>query len=377
MKSWETVNGETLERLSCVDLEDSLNRYGGECMAVHRVDLYNELLRLATEGEGFPASLRLGAKVVSGDDGSLLLNNGERLEADLIIGADGLHSVVRDAVLGPNAATPTATVISAFRSLIPTDKLENAMTRSEALHELVVSKNHGSTILADTTAKEERHIVWYGCRGGEVQNVVGVHSNRPNTDQGADHKASLLAEFGHFSPGVLELLKLAEEVSCWRLYDFMPFSHWTSHNAVLIGDAAHPMLPFGGQAANQAMEDAGALGVLFKDVSRKDEIGERLRLFEEVRRGRSAAIQILSSRRVGREKEVEAELRQFATGEIPPTTFEERLNHAYGYDVLKASEEKLESFQGLNIPPTILPSKDDSTPKNGFMPRVNEIVIDR
>lgn len=72
------------------------------------------------------------------------------------------------------------------------------------------------------------------------------------------------------------------------------------------------MLPFGGQGSNQAMEDAGALGYLFKGVDDPNAIEERLSLFELARKNRASRVQVLSKARIGREKDVEQELRQYA-----------------------------------------------------------------
>lgn len=75
------------------------------------------------------------------------------------------------------------------------------------------------------------------------------------------------------------------------------------------------MLPFGGQAANQAIEDGGALGVLLSDVNDNTEIPQRIRVFESVKKDRTSIIQILSSVRIGRENEVKEKLRSFAHSE--------------------------------------------------------------
>lgn len=342
LQSWETVNAETLQRISCVDFANSIKRYGFNVMAVHRVDLHNELLRLATEGNAAPISLRLDTKVtVTGGERFLHLNNGKRLDADLIIGADGAHSAVREAVLRPHLPRPMNTDLSAFRLLIPTAKLIEHMSQSQALRELYSIKAKGSSIYADTTAEKERHLVWYDCRGGEVQNIVGIHPTRRYDANHTTPKQALLADFRHFSAGLVELLGLAEEVACWPLNEYSPLSHWRSNNVILIGDAAHPMLPFGGQAANQALEDAGALGELLKNIQSEGDLYERLRQFEELRRSRANAIQILSSVRVGMEEKVQARLRDFAAGEKAPSTFEERISHAYNYDVIKECQERL------------------------------------
>ena len=90
------------------------------------------------------------------------------------------------------------------------------------------------------------------------------------------------------------------------------------------------MLPFGGQGANQALEDGGALGYLFRGVENAAEIPTRLALFETVRRKRASRIQILSTVRIGKEIEVEKLLQEYdEPGVSRPTNFEERTHHDF------------------------------------------------
>lgn len=123
---------------------------------------------------------------------------------------------------------------------------------------------------------------------------------------------------------------MSEEVKCWPLSIHDPLPKWKYGKVVLIGDAAHPvsvltrflryyaernsfaqMLPFGGQGSNQAIEDGGALGYLLQGVEKAEEISSRLELFEKVRRNRASRVQTLSKVRIGREKEVEQELKRY------------------------------------------------------------------
>ncbi len=159
---WESVEGTTLDQISTLDFRDAVERYGVPVMAVHRVDLHNELLRLALDGED-AASLRLGAKISNSnaEKGVIELDDGSVHQAGLIIAADGLHSVLRSAVLKQDSK-PSPTGLSAFRFLMPTKKLES----DHALSELLKWKVQGSTIMADTTDTiNERHLVWYSCQG--------------------------------------------------------------------------------------------------------------------------------------------------------------------------------------------------------------------
>ena len=167
MTVWESVDGTSLERISALDFEHAEEEYGAPFMAVHRVDLHKELYRLAledTDDEGRPtAKLHLAAPVVkaSTDQGTIELKDGSVHEADLIVAADGLHSVVRGEVL-KNEGKPTPSGLSAFRFLASTKTLKD----EQELDNLLRWKVRGATILADINDLEnERHMVWYDCQG--------------------------------------------------------------------------------------------------------------------------------------------------------------------------------------------------------------------
>ena len=163
---WESVHGDSLERISALDFTDANEKYGDYFMAVHRIDLHKELLRLALneEGEGQAAALRLASPVVetNPEEGWVKIQDGAVHSADLIVAADGLHSVVRTAAL-QREATPEHSGLSAFRFLADTETLR----QDESIRKLMEEwKVPGATILADTTDKvNERHMVWYDCQG--------------------------------------------------------------------------------------------------------------------------------------------------------------------------------------------------------------------
>ncbi|KAF2233621.1 putative salicylate hydroxylase [Viridothelium virens] len=342
LPEWLFADGITLEKSELLDFSSSEEKYGFPFRSIHRIDFHNELLRLAREGKDNPVTLNLASPIerVDAEECSLTLANGTKYSADLIIGADGVRSVTRLAVIGPEADKPSRTNVSTFRFLTPTKKLE----ADPALHDLVKWKSKGITILDDKSDKEHvRHITWYPCRDGEVQNVTGNHPSRADSQTQTDMKGSLLDEFKNLHPHVLRFLNLAEDVLCWNLQYYDPFSRWTYKRIVLIGDSAHPMLPFGGQGSNQAMEDAGALGRLLTGVDSREEIPPRLRLYEEVRRRRGSTVQLLSSTVVGREKDVESRLWEFAEPGATkvPNTFSDRTEHAFGFDVLAECDKAL------------------------------------
>ena len=166
IKAWDTLDGTTLGNIGSLDLADAEERYGAPLMSIHRVDLHNELLRLATTDNGRPkVKLLLSSRVVeaNAEEGSVVLLDGSVKRADLIVAADGVHSVLKGVVLGGvSKASPTG--LSAFRFLIPTERFLDDLQ----LVEFLKWKCKGPTIFADTRElkrERERHIVWYDCQG--------------------------------------------------------------------------------------------------------------------------------------------------------------------------------------------------------------------
>ena len=164
--SWDIADGVSLRVLNSMDLTESAKRFGFPTYAVHRVDMHNELLQLAREpGENGEEAvqLRLAARVVGGDacEGWIALEDGERHYADLIVGADGIHSALRAMVVGSDKVKVVATGLSAFRFLISTQK----MREDPALEELLKWKSAGASMLANLADPvPERHMMWYDCQ---------------------------------------------------------------------------------------------------------------------------------------------------------------------------------------------------------------------
>lgn len=160
--NWDTVNGVTLDRIICQDVSKARERFGAPFVAIHRVDLHEELMHLAAVNKPEGVILRLSSPVthVRPDEGEVELEDGSIEKADLIIGADGLHSIARPAVV---PLSTQSSGLSAFRFLVPTEVLES----NAAGNELLEWKTPGATMFVDpgsVALDQERHLMWYPCR---------------------------------------------------------------------------------------------------------------------------------------------------------------------------------------------------------------------
>ena len=160
---WNVLHGENLQLLQTIDMSKAMERFGAEAWSIHRVDLHNELLRLATSTTeaGVPAKLHLSSEVVSASgEGSIVLKDGSRRTADLIAAADGLKSVTRE-VVTELSGPPTPTGMSAFRLLVDTKQL----LIDQKLKAVVEKFDQGANLLADVRETvKERHMMAYTCR---------------------------------------------------------------------------------------------------------------------------------------------------------------------------------------------------------------------
>jgi salicylate hydroxylase len=219
--------------------------YGGDRIMYHRQDLH-EALRLAaidTGRPGTPAKIRTSAKVVSCDcdAGLLSLQDGERIFGDLVIGADGVHSVLRDIVVNYKVKTiPTG--LSAYRLIVSTEALEDKSPHF--CDNIKPSQPFTSMMMAHSC-----RLIMGPARHGTVYSVVGlVPDDRMNEDP--DSKQSwvsrgdlekMLETYKDFPDWVKTSFGVAEDIGLWQLRDIDPLPTWTRGRVLLIGDASHAM----------------------------------------------------------------------------------------------------------------------------------------
>jgi salicylate hydroxylase len=272
-RRWQ--DGRTLQRAPLNPRCEEL--YGAPHLTVHRADL------LSIIAAGFPAErVHLGHRLVglaSKSEGvEAWFENRRRVAVDLLVGADGIHSTVRAALLGEEA--PRFAGCVAYRGLVPAERIADL----------------GLEIGSQSWVGPGGHFVHYFVSRGRLLNFVGwtehdTWSREDWTDRATVARA--LAAFEGWHPQVRQIIAAAETCFVWALFDREPLPRWSLGRITLLGDACHPMYPFMGQGAAQAIEDGATLAACLVAAGPTDP-AETLRRYERVRRPRVTRLQEMS-----------------------------------------------------------------------------------
>lgn len=273
----EMRQGSSGRRIFSIAAGDAmLNRYGAPYLHIHRADLIEVLAKAAHERLG--DSLKTGSEIVharaNGVGAVVELASGEAAGANAVIGADGVHSRVRESLFGPIDLRFTGYV--AWRAVIPVDEeIEAKIPRN-----------------ATVWTGQDRHAVTYRLRGGKALNFVGV-VHRPDwmneNWSEVGRIEDLRVDFERFSPQIGAVIERIEAPLIWAIVDRPPVLTWGRGHVTLLGDAAHPMPPFMAQGAGMAIEDAWELAAALSELGR--DVSAGLRLYESRRQARTAAVQ--------------------------------------------------------------------------------------
>jgi salicylate hydroxylase len=284
---------------------------------VHRADLVETL---ATGARACGVRVRLlqhAERVTPGTPARLHLAQGAEMEADLVIGADGLHSVVRHALNGP--AAPFFTGQVAWRAVVPAPP--------------------GRGPEARVHMGPHRHLVSYPLRAGTALNIVAVQERAAWAEESwsqQDDPANLRAAFADFGPEARDMLGAVDRVHLWGLFRHPVAPVWHGPGTVLAGDAAHPTLPFMAQGASMALEDAW---VLADALAADGPLAARLAAYQDRRRERTRRVVAAAGENAWKYHLALPPLRGAAhaalrlAGRVAPGRMMRRLSWIYEHDV--------------------------------------------
>jgi len=305
--------------------EYAIKKWGSPYLHIHRSDYVDALAGSLEKRQ--PGAVFLGAQVKGyrQDEASITLTlaDGREFTGDVLIGADGIKSTVRAQMLGPD--TPNFTGNMAWRAVVPIDRLGLNAPKPTAC----VWMGKG------------RHAVTYRLRGGKLANFVGVVERQDWLGEGWIQKGSrddALKDFAGWNPVVTNIIENAAEdrLYRWALFDREPFKRWTDKRAVLLGDAAHPMLPFLAQGAAMAAEDAW---VLAKEISQEGRpVKDSLKQYQSIRLVRTSQVQSRSraNMKTFHQRSRFGQLTTYGpmwlAAKLFPAIVHNRMNWLYGYN---------------------------------------------
>ena len=316
--------------------------------------MHDVLKKTSTDpsGEGHPVELNLSSQVinVNPETATITLKDGAIVEGDVVIGADGVHSISRLKVPGGDVKV-FGSGKSAFRFLISRKAaLDDPTTKrfAERDGELIIW--YGS----------DRRVVMYPTSHNSLLNFVCIHPE--SESEGGDdwntkaNKSMLLKVYKDFHPDCVSLISKAdaESLKVWKLLDMPVLPTWVNDRLALLGDAAHPFLPHQGQGAGCAIEDAAALSVVLEKDTPREEIPTRLKLYESIRYERANRIQEYS-RLAGRDLKEDVKMDSKYTlahsvCSLLTNIVIEYTNYNFGHDAFHNATQKLREWKWKQTP---------------------------
>jgi len=300
-------------------LADACERdFGAPYYHFHRAELL-DVLSAAVPAGVVHLDHRCVGLTQRGDHVEVHFHSGATADADVVVGADGIHSTVRNGIMGPESPRFSGHV--AYRGLVPATRVAHL----------------GIEVGASVWWGPDHHFVHYFVgEGARYLNWVALTPGewRVESWTARGEVADALKEFEGWHPQVRAIIGAVETTNRWALYDRAPLPRWTVGRVTLMGDAAHPMLPYMAQGAVQSIEDAAVLAKCLQGADAHD-VGAALVRYEQTRKPRASQCQEGSRRNAimfhladGEEQRSrDANLASSATAPLPQNAW------LYGHDV--------------------------------------------
>lgn len=330
--SWEPAGKElrlwnTGEMWPMFDLgAESVQRYGFPYYMFHRADLH-DVLAAAIRREK-PDAIHLNAKAAGCDPAGarpvLNLADGRNVSCDVLVGADGVHSVIRQALFGPDQ--PQFTGCIAWRGVIPASRLPKHLLRP----------------VGANWVGPGGHVVHYFLRRGELLNFVGIRERQDWQIESwiaAGTTDECLRDFAGWHDDILTMIRNIATPYKWALKVREPMARWTQGRVTLLGDACHATLPFMAQGAVMAIEDGFILARCLRLWPGDPEAA--LRRYEDARRERANGVVRQSTRMTtlfhNEELADHDRARAFMARQFQPEQTRERYEWLFAYDATAAA----------------------------------------
>ena len=290
-RSWNNRDWRTGEvKFDMIFGESAEQKFGAPYLLAHRSDLHAALASAVPAG-----CIRLGHKLIGLDETSerikLTFANGTIATADAVVGADGVHSIVRDILFGASSVNFTGRI--AYRTTYPASLL-------------------GGEKIDDCTKwwGEDRHIVIYYVKPDRSE--VYLVTSQPEPEFRIESWSAkgdvkeLRKAFAGFSFEVERVLAACPDVHKWAIVERDSLDHWAERRVTLLGDACHPMTPYMAQGAAMAIEDAAVLSRCLDGVEREG-IADAFSRFEATRKQRTTRVQETSRRNTWLKEKTDAD----------------------------------------------------------------------
>ena len=256
-------------------LADACERnFGAPYYNFHRAEML-DLLSAAVPDGVLHLDHRCVGLTQHADRVEVKFHNGVTADADVVVGADGIHSTVREVIVGPESPRFSGHV--AYRGLVPAERVEHL----------------GLEIAASVWWGPDHHFVhYYVGAGARYHNWVAITPGewRIESWTAKGEVADALKEFAGWHPQISAIIGSVDATNRWALYDRDPLPEWTVGRVTLMGDAAHPMLPYMAQGAVQSIEDAAVLARCLELADAHD-VSAALRRYEQTRKPRASRCQ--------------------------------------------------------------------------------------
>ena len=263
IRSWQ--DGRPISRAYQGDYRD---KFGAPSLTAHRADLLGILAGALTTTDIRPG-MRCVAVETRAGGAAARFADGSEIEADIVVGADGIHSKVRESLFGADA--PRFTGCICWRGMAPIEAVPRDINTNDVT---LWMGPHG-------------HVVHYRVRRGELLNIVAHIDSDAWTEESWTQECSVdevTTAYARWNPALTRVFPASERWYKWALYDRDPPARWSKGRATLLGDSAHAMLPYLGQGAAMAIEDGCVLAGMVARAG--DDLDGALAAYERLRKPR-------------------------------------------------------------------------------------------